>query len=104
MAQPDGNGNCIFDALYVTGGASNVPIICGENSGQHIYVNFNGDNDITLRIDTSSAVALARSWNLKIAQIGCACPTKGKCFVPHLFFIPIKISIKYGIINAIDQM
>lgn len=77
MAQPDGNGNCIYDALYVTGGASNVPVICGENSGQHIYVNFNGDNDIILRIDTSNSYALARSWNIKIAQIGCACPTKG---------------------------
>lgn len=77
LAQPDGNGNCVYDAMYVTGGASQIPIICGENSGQHIYVNFNGDSDIVIRIETSAAVSLARSWNLKIIQLGCACPTLG---------------------------
>lgn len=79
LAQPDGNGYCIYDSLTVTGGAGTVPVICGENSGQHIYVNFNGDNDIVIRIDTTAALAFARSWTLQIAQIGCACPTKGKC-------------------------
>lgn len=69
--------------MYVIGGASQVPVICGENSGQHIYVDFNGNSDIQIIIDTNSAVSFARSWNLKIAQIGCDCPTRGRHFSKH---------------------
>lgn len=78
LAQPNANGTCNTDAMYVIGGASQVPVICGENSGQHIYVDFNGDSDIQIIIDTNSGVSFARSWNLKISQIGCDCPTRGK--------------------------
>ncbi|KAJ8970577.1 hypothetical protein NQ314_001101 [Rhamnusium bicolor] len=76
LAQPNDNGTCVTDALIVTGGASNVPVICGENSGQHIYVNFNGASDIVISISTSGALA-SRAWNIKVAQIGCNCPTRG---------------------------
>lgn len=78
LAQPNGNGSCVTDAMYVIGGASQVPVICGENSGQHIYVDFNGNNDIQIIIDTNSAVSFGRAWNLKIAQIACDCPTRGR--------------------------
>ncbi|RZC37486.1 uncharacterized protein BDFB_014442, partial [Asbolus verrucosus] len=81
LAQPDGNGNCVTDSLIVTGGASNVPIICGENSGQHIYVNFNDDNDITLMIATGVLDSYARSWNIKITQLACDCPSLGKVYM-----------------------
>lgn len=64
--------------MTVTGGGSQVPIICGENTGQHIYVDFENDNEIIINIATGSAVSIGRTWNLKISQIGCACPTKGK--------------------------
>lgn len=57
-----------------------MPVICGQNSGEHIYVDFNGDSDIQIIIDTSAAISLARNWNLKIAQIGCDCPTRGNLF------------------------
>lgn len=64
--------------MTVIGGASQIPIICGENSGQHIYVDFNGDSDIQIIINTNSGFSFSRSWYLKIAQIGCDCPTRGK--------------------------
>lgn len=64
--------------MYVIGGASQIPVICGENSGQHIYVDFNGNSDIQIVINTNSAYSFARTWNFKIAQIGCDCPTRGK--------------------------
>ncbi|XP_064215817.1 uncharacterized protein LOC662398 isoform X2 [Tribolium castaneum] len=77
LAQPDANGTCTTDAFYVIGGASNVPVLCGENSGQHIYVDFNGDSDIQLVLNTNAAAtAASRAWNFKITQIGCDCPTK----------------------------
>ncbi|XP_066250378.1 cubilin-like [Euwallacea similis] len=74
LAQPNSNGTCITDALTVTGGASIVPIICGENNGQHIYVDFNGNTSITITIYVRSASSASRSWNIKIAQINCNCP------------------------------
>ncbi|KAJ8925003.1 hypothetical protein NQ315_001168 [Exocentrus adspersus] len=76
LAQPNENGTCVTDAFYVTGGASNVPILCGENSGQHIYVDFNMANDIVLTISTSASTIASRAWNIKISQIGCNCPTR----------------------------
>lgn len=78
LAQPNADGVCIYDALTITGGGSQVPIICGENSGQHVYVDFNGNDTINIVIATSSSVSLGRSWILKVTQIGCACPTRGK--------------------------
>ncbi|XP_019870330.2 uncharacterized protein LOC109598852 [Aethina tumida] len=73
LAQPDGNGYCVTDSVQVVGGASTVPIICGENSGQHMYVYFNGDSDIKIIV---SANSIGRSWSIKVAQIGCDCPWK----------------------------
>lgn len=78
LAQPDGNGVCSTDFLSVTGGASQIRRICGENSGQHMYVDFNGGNDITLTIQTTSAISLDRQWNIKVAQIDCTSPTRGE--------------------------
>lgn len=77
MAQPDEHGICNVDAMNVIGGGSNIPTICGENSGLHIYVDFNGNSNIRIVISTSGDVTVARSWKLKIAQIACDCPSKG---------------------------
>ncbi|XP_030765764.1 uncharacterized protein LOC115889828 [Sitophilus oryzae] len=75
LSQPDGNGNCIYDSMVITGSGGNIPVICGENSGQHIYLTFVGNNSITITISTSSSVDLERSFNLKVTQIACDCPT-----------------------------
>lgn len=80
LAQPDGDGNCVYDAMTITGGGSQVPVICGENTGQHVYVDFENDNVIIINIATGNTVNIGRTWNLKISQIGCACPTKGKWY------------------------
>ncbi|XP_053688704.1 uncharacterized protein LOC128737946 [Sabethes cyaneus] len=72
LAQPDGDGNCITDVLTITGGSSEVPVICGENSGQHVYVNFDDLNPITIRVATTAATSFNRQWNLQLSQIACA--------------------------------
>ncbi|XP_055535733.1 uncharacterized protein LOC129724676 [Wyeomyia smithii] len=72
LAQPDGDGNCITDILTITGGSSDVPGICGENSGQHVYVNFDDLNPITIRVATTAATSFNRQWNLQLSQIACA--------------------------------
>jgi len=35
IAPPDANGNCNNDFFLVSGAASNVPKICGLNTGEH---------------------------------------------------------------------
>lgn len=77
LAQPNATGYCTTDALVITGGGGIVPVICGDNTGQHVYVDFNGDNDIVITISTSSS-SFGRLWNFKVTQIACACPTRGK--------------------------
>lgn len=63
--------------MVVTGSGGNIPVICGDNAGQHIYVTFVGNNSITITITTSASVDLERTFNLLITQIACDCPTLG---------------------------
>nr|CAH7743150.1 unnamed protein product [Callosobruchus chinensis] len=76
LAQPNATGVCTTDALIITGGAGNVPVICGENTGQHIYVDFNGNDNIIMTLTTGASSNLGRNWNIKVTQIACACPTR----------------------------
>lgn len=62
---------CSFDYFTVTGGSSAVPRICGENSGQHVYVDFAGDSPITVSVATSSSFSFNRRWHLHLQQVGC---------------------------------
>jgi len=71
LAPPTGDGVCSNDYFTVTGGSSTVPRICGENSGQHVYVDFAGDNPVTITVATSGAFAFNRRWHLHVQQIGC---------------------------------
>lgn len=77
LSQPNATGVCDTDALTVTGGAGPVPIICGENTGQHIYVDFNGNETIQLIVTAAAGQSLARNWNFRVTQIACDCPTRG---------------------------
>lgn len=80
LAQPNGEGVCVNDALTIEGGASPLPIICGENSGQHVYVSYNGLTPITISITLGDEPVFDRKWTIRIAQIACSCPTLGKIF------------------------
>nr|XP_018915486.1 PREDICTED: uncharacterized protein LOC109042953 [Bemisia tabaci] len=69
ISQPT-KGECKHDFLTV--GEETVPNICGQNSGQHIYVNFDPEKTVShVSVDTSSAVSFNRLWNLKVKQIPC---------------------------------
>lgn len=76
LAPPSGDGYCLTDSLQITGGASRVPIICGENSGQHVYVDFNGEAPIMISVATSPSYTFNRQWQLQIAQLACRSPTQ----------------------------
>ncbi|XP_008558691.1 uncharacterized protein LOC103579154 [Microplitis demolitor] len=74
LAQPNASGVCDNDFLLISGSASTVPRICGENNNQHLYVDFNGANPITISVDTNTDYAFARKWNLRLQQIACDSP------------------------------
>lgn len=75
LAQPNGEGVCATDSLMVAGG-SRVPSICGENTGQHFYVDFNGNNNIRLIVTTRGIDSISRVWKIQVAYIGCDCPSR----------------------------
>ncbi|EDX09783.1 uncharacterized protein LOC6737360 [Drosophila simulans] len=75
LAPPSGDGFCSTDALTITGGASQVPSICGENAGQHVYVDFNGVSPITISVATSGSYTFNRNWQFQIRMLGCTSAT-----------------------------
>ncbi|XP_018019031.1 uncharacterized protein LOC108675521 [Hyalella azteca] len=72
IGQPNAEGVCVTDFLQVTGGATNIPLICGENAGQHLYLDVSPDfGSITINVDTSTVGA---KWNISVTQISCNSP------------------------------
>ncbi|KAL1378252.1 hypothetical protein pipiens_015711 [Culex pipiens pipiens] len=98
LAQPNGDGECLTDVMTVTGGSSEVPPICGENSGQHVYVNFDELNPITIKIATSGGTSFSRLWNLQLQQINCDSRLRAPdgCLQYHLGTTGIISSFNYG--------
>ncbi|XP_043599019.1 uncharacterized protein LOC122574893 isoform X3 [Bombus pyrosoma] len=65
------NHQCIYDQFIVSGG-NPVPTICGNNAGNHIYVDtgLGQTNPVTLTFVTSGN-SFARSWKVRVSQIRC---------------------------------
>ncbi|EFX82915.1 hypothetical protein DAPPUDRAFT_240663 [Daphnia pulex] len=73
-AQPTA-GTCT-DTFQVGGSTSSVPIICGDNSGQHMYIDVPSSatiaTDVQLMFNfAAGAGTTTRSWNIKIAMLPC---------------------------------
>ena len=65
-------GTCLYDTLTVTNpGGNSPPIICGYNTGQHMFVPASDIcNDINMDIDTGTTTT-TRSWQIKVTQFEC---------------------------------
>lgn len=74
IAQPDGDGVCVTDSITITGGNTIVPPLCGDLTGQTIFVDFNGNAAITIAVTATLATTFARRWNMRLTQLGCDCP------------------------------
>ncbi|KDR21501.1 hypothetical protein L798_02965, partial [Zootermopsis nevadensis] len=73
LTQPNAEGACNVEHLDITGGASSVPVICGDNSNQHVYVDFQEDNaPIQISIRSTSAATTSHKWNIGLTQIECS--------------------------------
>lgn len=77
LVGPTGDGVCSTDAITVSGGASNVPVICGENSGQHVVVEFDGTNSISITIAATSSFTYGRHWFIRATQYNCDAANRG---------------------------
>ncbi|EFX72897.1 hypothetical protein DAPPUDRAFT_325653 [Daphnia pulex] len=66
-------GTCT-DTFMVGGSTSTVPVICGDNSGQHMYLDVPSSattpTDVQLMFNFAAGAA-TRSWNIKIAMLPC---------------------------------
>jgi len=76
LSQPDPvTHQCTSDRFVVTGGAP-VPIICGRNSGQHMYIDAgSGNSPTSLTFITTGS--FARAFKMKISQIECGAVNRG---------------------------
>ena len=65
-------GDCIYDTLTVTApGSSAPPVICGYNTGQHMWVPAS-DSCVTINLDIDTDTATTnRNWNIKVTQYEC---------------------------------
>ncbi|KAJ6220059.1 hypothetical protein RDWZM_005871 [Blomia tropicalis] len=73
LSQPDENGFCTTDSFMVrTTVGERLPIICGENTGQHIYVDMGqgSANPVVLSIVTNG-IKVVRKWKIRINMIAC---------------------------------
>lgn len=77
LAPPNGDGTCNTDVISVSGSATKVPLLCGENAGQHIIVDFVGTNPITITVKATASYTFGRNWNIRIVQINCNSEYKG---------------------------
>jgi len=68
---PNAIGDCTGDSFVVSGTNNNVPIICGENSGQHIFLDM-ADGCATLHFNLVSAHSMnTRRWDIRAVQYVC---------------------------------
>ena len=64
-------GQCLSDTMIIVPGEGPAPpIICGENSGQHVYTSLSGERDscVTISLFISGAT-FTRSVNIKATQV-----------------------------------
>ncbi|CAL4070950.1 unnamed protein product, partial [Meganyctiphanes norvegica] len=73
LGEPDMDGQCASDFFTVTGGTSTPPMICGSNTGQHMYVDVDpAGGPLKLTVDRTTATNNNNNWNVKATQIPCS--------------------------------
>jgi len=67
----DAWGKCQQDQFSVTGtSGSGTPLICGTNTGQHVFVDTDGSGCSTVNIGTSG-IFTGRMWDIMVTQFRC---------------------------------
>ncbi|EFX82920.1 hypothetical protein DAPPUDRAFT_316208 [Daphnia pulex] len=75
IAQPDTESACITDTFDVAGASNRVPTICGDNEGQHMYLNVPSSStsptDLQFSFNFGTNSNPVRAWNILISMIPC---------------------------------
>lgn len=79
LAPPSGDGVCNTDVVSISGGASNVPILCGENSGQHVVIDFDGTNAVSISVTATATFTFGRHFFIRVTQYNCDSQFRGTC-------------------------
>ncbi|XP_057368595.2 uncharacterized protein LOC130689675 [Daphnia carinata] len=78
IAQPDTESVCNTDAFDVVGASNKIPTICGDNGGQHMYLNVpssaTSPTDLQLSFNFGTDSNPVRAWNILISMIPCDSP------------------------------
>lgn len=83
---PNAIGDCTGDSFIVSGTNNNVPMICGENSGQHLYLDM-ADGCAKLHFNLVAAQSMAtRRWDIRVVQYECGDTNAGpeNCLQYHM--------------------
>lgn len=77
--KPPTSGECDVDKLIIDGQAQNnvVPPLCGNNNGQHMYLDIDrSNNPISLTVLTGVGSLYNRAFDIRVTFIHCASPFK----------------------------
>merc|ERR1711963_276134 len=66
---------CLTDTFSVTNSQNNNPVICGTNTGEHMYIDSAAAcNDLAFQLGNDAVgvgAAAMRSWSIKVTQFDC---------------------------------
>ncbi|XP_068209808.1 uncharacterized protein [Palaemon carinicauda] len=72
ISQPDSNGHCVDDFMIIaTESGSNIPTICGNNNGQHMYVDLAPFGEVVEIIVDIALPNPSTAWKIQVSQIPC---------------------------------
>lgn len=63
-------GDCLTDTFSISSTQGGTPIICGDNNGQHMIVDTDGNNCAMLNFGLGGGSA-SRSWDIMVTQYRC---------------------------------
>jgi len=93
-------GDCSNDTFVVSGANPGVeyPVLCGENGGQHIYIDVDNAAGPIKLITTTSALNYARSWKILVTFIdeNDPCKAPNRCLQYHKETEGDIMSFNYG--------
>ncbi|KAK2724430.1 hypothetical protein QYM36_001068 [Artemia franciscana] len=95
-------GQCDTDSFTISGGSNPIPILCGNNTGQHMYVDMSsGQNAFTMTFSIGNGPGEengARTWNVKITQLPCSSITNApaQCLQYYTSTTGTLTSFNYG--------
>jgi len=97
---PPLEGDCSNDTFVVTGvnSGANIPVLCGENAGQHMYLDVDNTEGPIKLILTTSALNYARNWKILVTFIdeNDPCKAPNRCLQYHKETTGDIMSFNYG--------